>query len=206
MKALIYVALCLFVASCSIQQHVHFNEDWSGNVEYKIDLSGLKEMMEAAEDSTGAVDYLNDPELATSLKELEKMEGLSNVQIHQSESGLVSLSYDFATMEALNNSLNSTNVMEGNEKGMETPLFTLKGHTLTYELPTTAAEESEESVTGLEMIEYSLIFSFDKKIKKLKEGEGATLTNEHTMEFKTTMDELLKSDGKSRKFVIILAK
>ncbi|MFT5777880.1 MAG: hypothetical protein ACI837_000828 [Crocinitomicaceae bacterium] len=209
MKNLLYiVCLSCLAFSCTIQQKIHFNRDWSGTMEYQVDLSSMKEMMESTADSTDSGDFMNDPEMLAALDKMKSVEGISNVKYVESDEDVLSYSYDFSSIDALNRSFGAGSIMEMGGENNPSSSFILKGNKLTYQLAAVESpleEEEEGEGIGLEMINYELTISFDREIKKVT-GEGTQISNGNTMELHTNFSELMKLAGESQKIVMKLGK
>ncbi|WP_026998341.1 hypothetical protein [Eisenibacter elegans] len=114
------LVLVLSFQACTIEQHIHFKEDFSGKLSQKIDLSGLKMMGEmfkqnnedTEDESAQFTPYGDMSELdknlgqaVDSLKEMfaqKGIDGINNLQLKSDKEGLIELVYDFENLQALN--------------------------------------------------------------------------------------------------------
>ncbi len=104
-------ALMTFISSCTIDTETHFNKNYSGSQVVSIDLQSFMEMMSSFGDGESAdmddmMNRLNDPDYADSLRMMEDSmsilfagTGAENFSIAMSDEGVMSLGYDFASLE-----------------------------------------------------------------------------------------------------------
>lgn len=86
----IVISLLGLVSSCAFQQEIHFNEDWSGNVKYTIDLSAMKALTDGMEDPEGSEEeepesLIEKDDMQSALESLEQIEGISNAYAIEDE-------------------------------------------------------------------------------------------------------------------------
>ena len=111
-KHFFYILLTILLfQSCSIYTSVHFNKNYSGNYKTEIDLSGLMGlamMMDTTGQMTEDQMFEGMGSMFDSLQlreSYENIEGISNVSM-TSEEGKMVIKFDFADLEALNQSYN----------------------------------------------------------------------------------------------------
>jgi hypothetical protein len=189
---LVYIlaaALLFITSACTLEQHVHFNKDWSGSITYKIDMSGMQALMGDSAGGEGSQSMLSDPAVQTSIDEMRDMEGISNVRIDEDTvNGIYTIGFDFANLERLNEGMAGANLTEraGNPAAKtgadqsDHQYFVLKGKKLIFQMPTPAPSEEEEAATEDmgemgEMMRYNLKITVDKdkEIKKIKASNDA---------------------------------
>ncbi|MGB0521396.1 MAG: hypothetical protein ACPGJS_00480 [Flammeovirgaceae bacterium] len=204
MKPLIYLCcIVLFASSCSFDQEIHFNKDWSGNAAFMVDLSTMMAMLPP--DTTGG--GLGGPteSLTKGFTEMEeefsKTEGISNVEVEEDkELGKMQIKFDFASIDALNNCLQGEGDMGAVLSNKDHVFFRVKGkNKLIYEVPKMGESLKEEEpnmnldqMAGMAaMMRYHLKLTFDRKVKK------ASSDNQYTKQTKSVeqdfgLDALMK--------------
>jgi hypothetical protein len=112
-KYLIKLSFLLYglftLASCTIQEEIHFNKDLSGKMNYSLDLGGMTAMMAGM---TNALDSAKEdsklkPEMMASMFDgIKDLEGVSNFKSGAGEDGKITFSFDFKDLDALNRAYN----------------------------------------------------------------------------------------------------
>lgn len=130
--------------------------------------------------------------------ELKEIEGLSNIIVlSDNEIGNVRVSYDFANLEALN----KANYNKESERYNK--LFVLDGKKLLLKVDFSNELESfkEEGMDDAElleniesMIDYTMTFTFDDKIKVLSQKNFSQI-DDHTIQFKLDKDNTLEASS-----------
>ncbi len=173
---LIIFFLTLIFTSCTITQQFHFKKDFSGTAKITIDMGAFMDMM-AGVDSTGTESAGMKDSLDFAFKEsAEKLEeiGLKNITYGwQDNDKVMFLTYDFTDIDMLNKALNASDdgnsAFIKNEDNDNHVYFTRKGKILTYE----GVKSTNDSISAGEMAsmkdyyKYKLVFTFDRKIKKV---------------------------------------
>ena len=114
--------LSIYLCGCTIDEGYKFNSDLSGNYTFKFDYSALLEL-----DSSGNANEEMEKGYVEMEEELKKIEGISNINISSdNEKGKVIVSYDFANLDALN----QTNYDE--ESGQYSKYFSHDGKKFTF--------------------------------------------------------------------------
>ena len=193
--------LVLFASSCTLEQDIHFNKDWSGNAKYTLDLSAMTQLM--GNDSVETENPLNSiKESFMTMKEgIEKSIGISNVSLQNDEDqGIYSILFDFTTVEALNNCLKGNGNSNNMFKNKKHVFFQQKGkNKLLFEAPSmnSVKKESEFKAEDLGnmayLIKYNIKFSFDRKIKKINSKLNSK-KGYQTANIELTIDQLMKDD------------
>lgn len=127
--------LSLLAFSCSITEEIHFNKNFSGDFTYKFDLSKVKSfasMMKMGDSSAKGQDFNFDEfgKMKDSIHKspLGQIEGISDFKSDFDPSGVLSISFKFNDLEALNKiygQLNFSKFMdEKSMKGMTGGTFT----------------------------------------------------------------------------------
>lgn len=119
LKRYSWIFAVILLASCSIQEEIHFNKDFSGKVSYTIDLSSMMSMAKAfaEQDSSGEsqTEDMDIPieQMEETLGKVQDIEGISNFESNSDEKGIVKFSFDFANLDALNEAYNKANDSDG---------------------------------------------------------------------------------------------
>jgi hypothetical protein len=206
MKVLKTISLfiLIFCSSCTIEQVYHFNKDFSGSTRLSIDMKSFMQMM-AGMDSTGKPSLNMKDSLnflfSENAKALEEI-GIKNIKLGwQDSSDVFFMSYDFDNIETLNkamNSVNSQNATFSNTIGTEAhTYFSTKGKKLIYKGQKSEKGSSKEMESMSEYYHYALIFTFDRKIKKVDNPNVMLFPDCKRAELKGSMLEILKADFNS---------
>jgi hypothetical protein len=196
--------LILALSSCTIVQEYHFNKDFSGTSKLSIDMGSFMEMM-AGMDSTGnSIKNMRDSlnlvfdENAQKLKEF----GIKNIKLGwKDSSNIMFMTYDFDDLESLNQALNSANAqnvaLTKSATGEPHTYFSKKGKTLIYKGPKNDKESPKEMESMSEYYQYQLIFTFDRKVKKVDNPNVTVSPDKKSVELKGNMLQILRSDFNS---------
>jgi hypothetical protein len=106
---LLYIVLAVFT-SCTIDQEVHFHENFSGDYQMKFDMSDL---MPVLEDSVRFDSVFSKENMSTLQNRYENIEGISNPTVTFSD-GVFLSKFSFADMTALNKAIKDD---EGDKQG-----------------------------------------------------------------------------------------
>ena len=167
----------LFSGCFDIEEEYWFNKDGSGSAEYRVDLSQVMDMMEMMKDMMP--DSLNenndkfDLKDSTTVMKLRSIPGISNVKnLNDVENNIMSYSFDFANIQALNNSMNhvSGDLQMGEETESEETFEWFswsKGNFSRKEKarPDTP-EDLEMAKSMLQDGSYAVKYHFEQKVKK----------------------------------------
>lgn len=172
--------------SCSVQETFHFNKDFSGHYTFEFNYSQLASLDTSSDMKSEMGESFYELE-----NELKKINGISNILIlTDNEEGTVMVSYDFENLEALN----KANYNEENDSYDK--LFTLDGKKLLFitdfsdeiqEYKESDMDEDEILDNIESLLDYTITFSFDRKIKVL-EQENIEQADDHTLVFKLTSE------------------
>ena len=205
MKKILFILVVALFASCSVEQHIHFNVDGSGRLKMKMNLNSMQVLLAAEDefaDTTNNTEGNAFNEYMDSLlfhfdeikKQLETVPGISNAKIiYEKDSNLIFMSYDFVSASALSKSYIDQSAMldEGNSNRVN--YFSKEKKKFVYKAPKpepegtstidiTSDEEEMSSTPPLSegMMEFVMRFSFDQKIKSV-----------------SNKDYIISEDGKS---------
>ena len=199
-KLFALLSLIAIVSSCSLSQHFHFNQDFSGNYIFEFDMSELVGMM-GDSDSTETEDMWADIPLDSLQDVYNAIEGINNTKVFV-ENDILKISYDFADVESLNKALESKNDGEEDEDEMygmilgEGMTFESKGkNKLIFNAPSLATADVEDSVIMyMEMLEFTTEFSFEKSIKSVN-NESLTVSDDaKSLTIEGNFGELMKGE------------
>jgi phosphoribosyl-AMP cyclohydrolase len=191
--------LLLSVTSCTIIQEYHFNKDFSGTSKLSIDMASFMQMM-AGMDSTGnstkSMRDSLDLVFSESSKKLEEF-GIKNIKLDWVDnSDILYMTYDFDN-KAINAS-NAQNAALSNTISTEPhTYFSRNGKKLIYKGPKSDKESPKEMESMSEYYKYSLIFTFDRKVKKMDNNNYTLSPDKKKVELSGSMLKILKSDFNS---------
>lgn len=193
------------MTSCAFQQEIHFNKDWSGNVKYTIDLSAMKALMDDIEDSEDSEEeeeeepksLIEKDDMQSAVESLEKIEGISNAYATEDEeNGVYTFGYEFKDIDALNRALQEGDVLSATLPNNDGQVFELKGSQLTYQLPPIVEDsETQDMVLAMgESMEFKLIFTFDRTVKKVKmiNSEISVSSNDYNVTWDVDVNEMFQ--------------
>ena len=173
MKLLKLLAVVLLFGSCSIAQEYYFNNDYSGNYKMTFDMSELMSL--AGDEENGETEDLLDQHTKDSLITANNaLEGISNTQVSYNDY-VMSMSYDFENLDALNAALAQSSLGEDMEDDPTASMltnssveFSGKGKKLTYMIPEFSTYDLEDStLMYLDMIELKTTFNFERDVKSI---------------------------------------
>lgn len=194
MKKLLFILVVALFASCSVEQHIHFNVDGSGRLKMKMDLNSMQILLEAEDefaDTTNKTEGNAFNEYMDSLlfhfdeikKQLETVPGISNAKIiYEKDSNLIYMSYNFVSSSALSKSYIDQSAMLDEGNSTRVNYFSKEKKKFVYKAPNpegtstidiTSDEEEMSSTPPLSegMMAFVMHFSFDQKIKSVSNKE-----------------------------------
>jgi len=208
------IAVSLLITSCSLNQHIHFNKDWSGSLSYDIDMSSMKDMMGADTTGGGLGSMLGDSgEFTESMDALKASPGLSNIIVKEdTANGTFHIGFDFTDLAVLNEVMSGSglgSLSTDTEKSKEHIYFALKKNKLTYKMPpmdNSSTEEMGQMEGIMNMVTFELKISFDKQVKKIKSKTTASISkNKKEVIWKPSLDKLSKGEA-GNEILIVLGK
>lgn len=180
--AAIILLLTVLVTSCKITRTITFEEGFSGHQEFVLDMSIFKSLMEMDSTTEGGRPLMKEEEMAGMTAYLSGIQGISNVNISETPDQVLTISYRFDNITALNKSLENmaeknilsmglteTATKSGEIKG---DFFQVKGKNLTFydktvaqvrQDPSSKNEEKDEMAGNL--LDYSVVMNFPKPVK-----------------------------------------
>lgn len=201
--------------SCSIQEEVLFQKDFSGTYKYKLDLSEMMQSLGGGAEELPLEEF-NSPERA---KELAEALGLNTATIGMDKEGILKITFDFKNLDELNQAYSrlqgtmsqAMGAGAGNDmsqlKNIETyEYFQRKGKKLTFTKPIKSMEENEELPIDMEemqgMLEQmedalkaEMIIKFEnRKIKKIQPSNMNVEQKENAITIITDLNKTLNSE------------
>ena len=205
----------LAIVACTVQTNIHFNEDFSGNIEYVIDMSEAAAMLE---DSTKTESLFEEKDMQEAIEDLKNMEGVTNVQTNEDLNNAVyKLSMDFNSIETLNKILSEGDPVadlygDSDKKDENQNLhFEQKRNKLYIQMMDLSElqkefQESaeEESYFGMgDLFTYQLNFTFEKDVKKIKTKGIATQSGDK-IQFSLNMEQLIELENLDQDIQVVL--
>ncbi len=189
-KLFIFFLIGVVTSSCSIDEKFQFNSDLSGHYSFEFDYSAILEF-----DTSGSANLEMDKGYIEMEDELKGIEGLSNiVVISDNIIGKVLVSYDFASIEALNQA------NFNKESNRYNKFFSLKKNKLQFTSDFSEELEEfkdpgmddEELLENIEsFVDYKMTFSFANKFKVIQ-LDNYTQVDDNTLLFTLTKESVLK--------------
>lgn len=99
--------LLLQLSACTIQEEIHFNKDFSGNVKRSFDFGAMMDMAKQMNPDDSSSKQL--PDFGNLPKDQMKdigIEGIRNFKIESQNEGAFSISFEFDNLDALNQAYN----------------------------------------------------------------------------------------------------
>ena len=215
----LFLALTGLLFSCNIATTVHFNKDYSGTYMTVVDMSDLISMAGMADSTNSSDQSIADMRKSMDSLELEdvynSVSGISDAKVDVSDKGVVSIGFKFDNVEALNASFKTVqestaekmsgsgdaDMLPASFLGGEGQMFIREGKTITHSVDSEGlglgdGEDSGDMDMMMNMIDYTIEFTFDRKIKSV-DVEGLTILEQNSKNVKTRVDfgNFLK-DGK----------
>lgn len=201
LSLLSFIAL---LSSCTIQENIHFNADFSGKYQIKVDMSSLMTFGAAMADSTAEAPpsaMFTQEQLDSIALEMGAIEGISNFKITE-ENYVLDLNMDFNNVDVFAEMDLMAAMSEENAKPSK-PRFELDGKSLVYNFDAEylkqamgqgeGTEEEADMDMGMnEMFIFQTVLTFEKPIKKVNSKIGQF--NEETKEvvFKYNMKQAIE--------------
>lgn len=190
-RSFFIVSLLIGIAlsSCTINEKFEFNHDLSGHYSFEFDYSEL-----LAYDSSGSANMEMDKGYVEMEEELKKIDGISNILIVTDNSiGNVLVTYDFATIEALNQANFNTETNRYNK------FFSINKNKLSFtsDFSEELEEFKEPGMDDAELLEniesfidYKISFIFPKKIKVIELNHFEQI-DDKTIQFNLSKENVL---------------
>lgn len=185
-----FLAVILFATGCiTIEEHYTFKKNGSGTMEYVMDMSATKGMMDAldAKENKGkqkkAKEEKNDSPMVSGLgervKQLKQVEGVKRAKLKEEEDGYIQrVSFAFKDLDALNRALN---ILMPDSTGVQQTFFRWEGNTLVRTNNRYAQEvggdmagtaDSTDLSSLLESMKYRYFFKFPDAVRDVTLADG----------------------------------
>jgi len=214
--ALLAICATILWSGCAVTTTVHFNKDYSGTYITELDMSELIGMA-AMFDTTGEMDQGQMiAEMRHSMDSMDLVgmyngvSGIRDAKVEVTDEGLISIGFGFDNLASLEASFktmqdrasqNAEGLDAGGMDMLPTDLFSggvqtfrKSGKTLTH---TYKSSEDAEGLLGEEaggdldmissMVDYTMIFTFDRKVKSA-EGDGMSILEQGPKMIKARID------------------
>lgn len=196
---LFLIVILLSTIRCTFKQEVTFNEDFSGNYEFSMDMGGMGDYLK---DSTGN-STMDTSEFSTLVKEMEKTEGISNAYYKLTDEKFA-FGMDFNDVKNLNeatqgNTSSSLGMgMMGDDKAKDHQglIIKRKKNKITVEETdfTSLKSENKEENMYMSMFEFEYVFHFPKKVKKCNNSHAVISEDGKTITLKGNFEEFIEGD------------
>jgi len=196
MKIFLFALLTALVfTSCTLEQHINFNDDYSGRYEFTMDFSAMKGFMDAAAEEEGEApqSLTEDMNVDSVVQALNSAPGLSNAVVSE-ENGKLVIGYDFANVETLNmvmQEMDMTSMLSsasGGKANMDADgagksSIERNGKKISFEMADLKDAGDADELQGMgSMMNFNVQMTFPDEIKKVKNknaivsGDGKTVT------------------------------
>jgi hypothetical protein len=188
-----FILIGILTTSCSIDEKFQFNSDLSGHYSFEFDYGAI-----LALDSSGSANMEMDKGYIEMEEELKGIDGLSNIVVLSDNiNGKVLVSYDFSTIDALNQanynkeSKRYNKFFSANKNKLQ---FTsdFSDELEEFKDPKMDDEELLENIESF--IDYKMTFNFENKFKIIQLN-NYTQVDDHTLLFTLTKESVLKANG-----------
>lgn len=215
--------MVLFATGCiSIEENYTFKKNGSGTMEYVVDMSATKGLMDAldtgGEKTKKKKKEKNDSQILTGsearVKQLKQLEGIKKVKLKEEKDGDVErISFAFKDLDALNRALN---VLMADSTGVQQTFFRWEGNTLVRTNNQSAKEiggdmtgmaDSTDLISVLESMKYKYSFKFPDAIRDITLADGMTREDPKPKQVKLATDwSVIMKDPKALDLRITLDK
>lgn len=219
------LVLVVLASGCiTIEEHYTFKKNGSGTMEYVMDMSTTKDVMDAMGSGLEKArkkkekQRRNDSPLVTGsderVKQLKGLEGIKQVRMKDEEEGYVQrISFAFKDLDALNRALN---VLLADSSGVQQTFFHWEGNTLVRTNnqfarklgdDMTGMADSTELTSLLESMKYKYSFKFQDAIGDISTAGGMTRENPAPKQVNLTTDwSVIMKDPKALDLRIAVGK
>lgn len=206
------VLMVFTLGSCTVYRTIHFNADQSGSMESKVDMSSMMSLMNQNGGESNPMAAMGDvKEFDKTKAELESISGITNVNLSFDTTGIITTSYNFSSVSALNNAIGvgsySQNMMlgMGQEAGKTNAVIKYKGKKFTWtEIDKRVQKKIQSEDSKKEMAEMDMMLAsskinttitFPSTVKKVS-YKNAVITNDKTISYVMSVKEFLSKDYK----------
>ncbi len=189
----------LIFTGCSITQEYHFNNDFSGNYNFEMNMGDMISMLQSM-DTTGAFNSLDTLEQSFDQIKTEYSEaGAKDIQVGwKNDKSTIFISFSFDNLESLNgiieNSSNDLNLFAGNTQTQKAKFSNKGKNKINIDFPETSKDSA--TMSGMEGMQDYLtietIFSFDRQIKKTNNPNAKFSDDKKSIRFEGKMNDFIK--------------
>ncbi len=183
MKILCLSLLLFFVVSCTANQKVKFNKNWSGSVETSVDFTDLYKTM----GDEPAPTLMEDTSNIRKLDRLKKIKGISKVKVESRGQYITVLRYNFKNLEALNR---SGNLIYNDVDYIQTEFFRVENDELHFTFPTQAEMGSDDLGMG-DLFFYNLEIEMPGTTREVFTGCDTLVQTNNKVVVKTSLTQLI---------------
>lgn len=197
------LTMMVFTSCFDLIEEVHYKKDGSGTYKFTMDMSGLKGLMAMAMASDSTGDFKMDTLSAIS-KELsnkvQDLDGISNIkEISDVENFVFGVEFDFKDVKALNLAMKEGfSENELGDSSADKSFFSASkksfqridargfGGMLDEMISGSMGEEGEMEMAQmfLKDVSYTMIYHFDRKVKKISNKEATVSDDKKTVTLK----------------------
>lgn len=192
-NVVILLVSLLALASCTVEEQVSFNDDYSGDMKW-----GLRFSSELDDEGEDKPDF----ELVKAVEHLEDIDGVTQVEVVSEANGQF-IKFKFDDIEALNKGYyqlgfifldSEEDTLDYVESYKDFKYFSKSGNLFSYRnnMDEDDFDDMEEAELMLAMIGYEIILSFPDEIKKVSSKKVEVL-NKHTLRLETNLAEVIEN-------------
>ncbi|MCE3294854.1 MAG: hypothetical protein K0R65_568 [Crocinitomicaceae bacterium] len=184
MKNAFYTSLLLLLfASCTANQKVKFNKNWSGSVETTVDFTDLYKTMGDEPSPT----LMEDTSNIRKMDRLKRIKGISKVKVESRGRYVTVLSYKFKNLEALNL---SGNLLYNDVDYMKTTFFKVENNELFFSFPNQEEMGSDDLGMG-DLFFYNLEIETEGPVREAFTGCDTLVQTNSKVVVKTSLTQLI---------------
>lgn len=185
MKILFQCLLLLFIVSCTANQKVKFNKNWSGSVETTVDFTDLYKTM----GDEPAPTLMEDTSNIRKMDRLKRIKGISKVKVEARGNYVTVLTYKFKDLDALNL---SGNLLYNDVDYMKTTFFKVENNELFFTFPSQEEMGSDDLGMG-ELFFYNLEIETTAPVREAFTGCDTLIQTNSRVVVKTNLTQLIAS-------------
>ncbi|MGV3630321.1 MAG: hypothetical protein ACO1O6_03905 [Bacteroidota bacterium] len=177
------LSLILLTASCTANQKVKFNKNWSGSVETTVDFTDLYKSM----GEEGAPALMDDTSNINKMDRLRKIKGISRVRVEARGNYVTVLSYKFKNIEALNL---SGNLLYNDVNYIKTTFFRVENNELYFSFPNQEEMGTDDLGMG-DLFFYNLEIETQGPVREAHTGCDTLVQTNSKVVVKTSLSQLI---------------
>lgn len=196
--------LLLFSSCITIYENYIFNRDGSGTMEYRVDMSELRSMMELFSDSLDMEDLNLAGTFTVSITELGALKGIGNVSDAGDAGNFIfGVRFDFENTDALNQALGL--LFENNEatdtrfidkKRRKFIRYDATSDEFSHEAMLQEGVDIDESVMKdiLDKMKYSISMNFESRIRRVKSNAEYQMDGKNSVRIEANFNQMLDEE------------